>query len=75
MKKLLTCELDMDTSCVELRYSDGSMISIGCAAVEDKLANSRLQKSELDWLIYSGIDSERRPEKIFVNRSGTSIVK
>ena len=43
----------MDTGCVELRYSDGSMISINCTAVEDEVANSRFQRSELDWLIYN----------------------
>lgn len=30
MKTLLSCEFNMDTGCVELRYSDGSMISINC---------------------------------------------
>ncbi|MGN0566468.1 MAG: DUF6061 family protein [Candidatus Limousia pullorum] len=43
----------MDTGCVELRYSDGSIISINCTAVEDEVANSRFQRSELDWLIYN----------------------
>ena len=53
MKTLLFCEFNMDTGCVELRYSDDSMISINCAAVEDEVANSRFQRSELDWLIYN----------------------
>ena len=53
MKTLLTCEFNMDTASVELRYSDGSMISIDCTAVEDEVANSRFQRSELDWLIYN----------------------
>lgn len=53
MKTLLFCEFNMDTGCVELRYSDGSMISINCTAVEDEVANSRFQRSELDWLIYN----------------------
>ena len=43
----------MDTGYVELRYSDSSMISINCTAVEDKVVNSRFQRSELDWLIYN----------------------
>ena len=43
----------MDTGCVKLRYSDDSMISINCTAVEDEAANSRFQRSELDWLIYN----------------------
>ena len=53
MKTLLFCEFNMDTGYVELRYSDGSMISINCTAVEDEVANSRFQRSELDWLIYN----------------------
>lgn len=53
MKTLLSCEFNMDTGCVELRYSDGSMVSLNCTAVEDEVANSRFQWSELDWLIYN----------------------
>ena len=53
MKTLLSCEFNMDTGYVELRYSDSNMISINCTAVEDEVANSRFQRSELDWLIYN----------------------
>ena len=53
MKTLLSCEFNMDTGGVELRYSDSSMISINCTAVEDEVANSLFQRSELDWLIYN----------------------
>lgn len=53
MKTLLSCEFNMDTGFVELRYSDDSMISINCTAVEDEVANSRFQQSELDYLIYN----------------------
>lgn len=53
MKTLLYCEFNMDTGCVELRYSDGSMISINCTVVEDEVANSCFQRSELDCLIYN----------------------
>ena len=53
MITLLSCEFNMDTGCVELRHSYGSMISINCTAVEDEVANSRFQRSELDWLIYN----------------------
>ena len=53
MKTLLSCEFNIDTACVELNYSNGSMISINCTAVEDEVTNSRFQRSELDWLIYN----------------------
>lgn len=53
MESLLSCEFNMNTACVELRYLDGSMISIDCTAVENEVANSMYQRSELDWLIYN----------------------
>ena len=53
MKKLLSCEFNIDTACVELKYYDGSMISIDCTAVENELDASMLQRGELDWLIYN----------------------
>lgn len=53
MKQLISCEFNIDTACVELKYSDNSMISINCTAVEDEVANSRFQRAELDWLIYN----------------------
>ena len=53
MKQLISCEFNIDTACVELKYSDGSMIAINCAAVEDEGANSCFQRSDLDWLIYN----------------------
>ena len=28
MERLISCEFNMDTVCVELKYDDGSMISI-----------------------------------------------
>ena len=53
MKTIKSCEFNMDTGCVELRFQDGSMISIDCTAVENEAANNRFQRSELDYLIYN----------------------
>ena len=53
MDKVISCEFNMDTACVELRYLDSSMISIDCTAVENELAGNMYQRSELDWLIYN----------------------
>ncbi len=53
MKNLISCELNMDTGCVELRYADGSMIAIDCTAVEREVADDMHQRSELDYLIYN----------------------
>lgn len=51
--KILSCDFNIDTACVELRLSDGTMISIDCTAVENEVADNMYQRSELDWLIYN----------------------
>ena len=51
--KLLFCEFNMDTVCVELRYSDGTMIAINTIADENEIADNMYQRSELDYLIYN----------------------
>ena len=53
MKTIKSCEFNMDTGCVELRFQDGSMISIDCTTVENEVAGNRFQRSELDYLIYN----------------------
>ena len=53
MKKILSCEFNPDTACVELRLNDGALLAIDCTAVENEVANSMYQRSELDWLIYN----------------------
>jgi len=53
MKKLISCEFNMDTACVELKFTDGSMIAIDTIAVENEVADNMYQRSELDWLIYN----------------------
>ena len=53
MKKLISCEFNMDTACVELKFTDGSMIAIDTIAVEKEVADNIYQRSELDWLIYN----------------------
>ena len=53
MRNIVSCEFNMDTACVELRLEDGALLSIDCTAVENEVANSMYQRSELDWLIYN----------------------
>ena len=53
MKTIKSCEINMDTGCVELRFQDGSMISIDCTAVENEVADNLYERSELDYLIYN----------------------
>lgn len=53
MRKILSCEFNLDTACVELRQYDGTLLSIDCTAMENEVVNSMYQRSELDWLIYN----------------------
>ena len=51
--KILSCEFNMDTACVELKFDDGSIIAIDTIAVENEVADNMYQRSELDYLIYN----------------------
>lgn len=53
MKELLSCAFNMDSGCVELKFSDTRMISIHCTAAENEVADNMYQRSELDYLIYN----------------------
>ncbi len=53
MTHLLSCEFHIDTACVELKYSDGSMTAIYTPAVEDEVADNMYERSELDYLVYN----------------------
>ena len=48
-----SCEFNIDTACVEVKLTDGSMVSIDCDAVEDEYARNMYEVSELDYLIYN----------------------
>lgn len=53
MKTLVSCACNMDNCCVELKFTDGSMIAIDTIAVENEVADNMYQRSELDYLIYN----------------------
>ena len=53
MKTLISCAYNMDNCCVELKFTDGSMIAINTIAVENEVADNMYQRSELDYLIYN----------------------
>ncbi len=53
MKTLVSCAFNFDTVCVELKFSDGSMIAIDTIAVENEITDNMYQRSELDYLIYN----------------------
>ena len=53
MDRLSSGEFNMDTTCVELKFLDGSMIAMDTIAVENEIADNMYQRSELDYLIYN----------------------
>lgn len=52
-KKVISCEFNIDTACVEVKFADGSMISIDCTLVEAEVARNMYESSELEWLVYN----------------------
>lgn len=50
---ILYCEFNDETACVEIIFTDGSMLSIDTNVVERDVAENMYQRSELDWLIYN----------------------
>lgn len=53
MRNLVSCEFNIDTACVELRYADGEAISIYTPGVDDSFDTTIAMKAEMDWLIYN----------------------
>ncbi len=53
MNKIISCEFNIDTACVEVKLTDGSTVSVDCVAVENEFANNMYEVSMLDYLIYN----------------------
>lgn len=53
MNYIKSCEFNIDTACVEVKLTDGSMVSIDCDAVEAEYARNMYEVSSLDYLIYN----------------------
>ncbi len=53
MKTIISCAFNMDTASVEVKYADGSMLSIYCPKVEDDFAENMYERSELTRLVYN----------------------
>ena len=52
MDKMISCEFNIDTACVEVKYADGSIIAIDFTLVEAEVARNMYESSELGWLVY-----------------------
>ena len=53
MRKLLSCEFNIGTACVELRYADGEALSLYTPGIEDSFDTTQPMRTEMDWLIYN----------------------
>lgn len=52
-EKVISCEFNTDTACVEVRFIDGGMIAIDCTLVEAEVARNMYESIELEWLVYN----------------------
>ena len=53
MRKICPVSLTRTPLAWSWAWYDGTLLSIDCTAVENEVANSMYQRSELDWLIYN----------------------
>ncbi|MCD7838446.1 MAG: DUF6061 family protein [Clostridiales bacterium] len=51
--KLIYCAFNIDTASVELRFNDGTEISIYTPGVDDEICPTVPMQTEIDWLIYN----------------------
>ena len=49
--KRISCQYNIDTACAEIKYDNGTVVSIDCVSIEDEYARNMLECSELDWLL------------------------
>ena len=49
--KRISCQYNIDTACVEIKYDNGAVVSIDCVSIEDEYARNMLERSEMDWLL------------------------
>ena len=64
MRKILSCEFNLDTACVELRLENGTSLSIDCTAVENGL------RFRVDWLKgqKTGFFVDQRDNRLLLER-------
>ena len=53
INNIISCEFNIGTACVEVKLTDGSMVSIDCDTVENEYARNMYEVSELNFLIYN----------------------
>ena len=51
--KQISCQCNIDTACVEIKYDNGVTVSIDCITVENTIPRNRYERAELDYLVYN----------------------
>ena len=51
--KRISCQYNIDTACVEIKYDNGVTIYIDCITVENTIPRNLYERSELDYLVYN----------------------
>ena len=74
MKRLISCEYNFDNCCVELKFTDGSMIAIDTIAVENEVARNMYERSELDYLFCIKRDKSSMLYKQMCIRAGEPLL-
>ena len=49
MMKRISCQYNIDTACVEIKYDNGAVVSIDCITVENTIPRNMYERSELDY--------------------------
>ena len=68
-KKVISCAFNIDTARVEIKYTDGSMITIDCTLVEAEVARNIYGSSELEWMVYNAPATPETPAYLLRFRS------
>ena len=55
MKRLLSCEFNFNTVCVDLKFSDDTMIAMDTIVVESEVTDNMYQQLDLDYLIFNDL--------------------
>lgn len=51
--KAVSCTFNIDTACVEVKFIDGTLLSIYTPGVDATLYITMKRQTEVDWLIYN----------------------
>ena len=51
--KRISCQYNIDTACVEIKYDNGVTVSIDCIEIENTIPRNRFERTELDYLVYN----------------------